>query len=229
MSTGTTQIREISGRAVAVRGNDVDTDRIIPARYMKELTFDGLGQYSFQDQRFDASGKSTDHPFNDSRYQGASVLLVNKNFGCGSSREHAPQALMRWGIRAVVGESFAEIFAGNCSAIGVPTLTVGPEEIEQLMKQAEAEPETQFHIDLESRTLQAGDFRLSFSLPESQAKVLLSGTWDTTTTLLEGLKDIRTAATRLAYLKDFPYDRSGGYQSGGERSGRASTLTGNQQ
>jgi len=219
MSTSTTQIREISGRAVAVRGNDIDTDRIIPARYMKELTFDGLGQYSFQDQRFDTSGKSTDHPFNDPRYQGASVLLVNKNFGCGSSREHAPQALMRWGIRAVVGESFAEIFAGNCSAIGVPTLTVGPKEIEQLMKQAEAEPDTQFRIDLESRTLKAGDSRFSFSLTESQAQVLLSGTWDTTTTLLQGLKDIRAAAARLPYLKDFPYDRSGGDQSGGDQSG----------
>ena len=210
MSTSTAEIRQISGRAVAVRGNDVDTDRIIPARYMKELTFDSLGQYSFYDQRFDASGKTTDHPFNDSRYQGAKVLLVNKNFGCGSSREHAPQALKRWGIRAIVGESFAEIFAGNCSAIGVPTLTVGPEEIERLMKQVEAKPDTQLHIDLESRTLQAGSSKLSFFLPESQARVLLSGTWDTTTTLLEGLEQIQATAARLPYVKDFPYDRCEG-------------------
>jgi len=220
MSTSTAKIREISGRAVAVRGNDIDTDRIIPARYMKELTFDSLGRYSFQDQRFDAAGKSTDHPFNDPRYQGASVLLVNKNFGCGSSREHAPQALMRWGIRALIGESFAEIFAGNCSAIGVPTLTVGHEEIEQLMKQVEADPATLLHLDLESRTLQAGDSRLSFSLPESQARVLLSGTWDSTATLLEDQKEIRATATPLPYLKDFPYDRSGD-QADGDRSGRA--------
>ncbi len=217
MSTSNTQIREITGRAVAVRGNDIDTDRIIPARYLKELTFESLGRYSFQDQRFDASGKATDHPFNDPRYQGASILLVNKNFGCGSSREHAPQALMRWGVRAVVGESFAEIFAGNCGAIGVPTLTVGPEEIEQLMKQVEAEPDTEFQIDLESRILQAGDSRLSFSLPESQARVLLSGSWDTTTMLLDGLKEIQATAGRLPYLKDFPYDRSD-YQAGGDRS-----------
>ena len=205
----TAKIREITGRAVAVRGNDIDTDRIIPARYMKELTFDSLGQYSFYDQRFDASGKSTDHPFNDPRYQGAAVLLVNKNFGCGSSREHAPQALMRWGIRAVVGESFAEIFAGNCSAIGVPTLTVGPEEIEQLMRQVEDKPDTQLDVDLESRKLQAGSLELSFSLPESLARVLLDGTWDTTTTLLEGLKEIQAAAARLPYVKDFPYDQPG--------------------
>jgi 3-isopropylmalate/(R)-2-methylmalate dehydratase small subunit len=214
MSKSTAKIREISGRSVAVRGNDIDTDRIIPARYMKELTFDSLGQYSFYDQRFDASGKATDHPFNDVRHQGASILLVNKNFGCGSSREHAPQALMRWGIRAVVGESFAEIFAGNCSAVGVPTLTVGAQEIERLMKLVEEKPETEFHVDLESRTLQAGDICLSFSLSESQAKVLLNGTWDTTTTLLEGLDEIQTVAARLPYLKDFPYDRSGGNRVG---------------
>jgi 3-isopropylmalate/(R)-2-methylmalate dehydratase small subunit len=215
MSTSKAEIREISGRAVAVRGNDIDTDRIIPARYMKELTFDSLGQYSFYDQRFDASGKTTDHPFNDSRYHRAKVLLVNKNFGCGSSREHAPQALLRWGIRAIVGESFAEIFAGNCSAIGVPTLAVSPEEIEQLMKQVETEPDTRFHIDLESRTLQAGSSKLTFRLPESQARVLLSGTWDTTTTLLEVLEEIEAAAARLPYVKDFPYDRPDDDQFGG--------------
>jgi 3-isopropylmalate/(R)-2-methylmalate dehydratase small subunit len=210
----TAEIREITGRAVAVRGNDIDTDRIIPARYMKELTFDSLGRYSFQDQRFDASGSPTDHPFNDPRFQGASILLVNKNFGCGSSREHAPQALMRWGIRAIVGESFAEIFAGNCSAIGVPTLTVESGEIEQLMKQVEAEPATEFRIDLEARTLQAGSSKLAFSLPESQARVLVDGTWDTTSTLLEGLTEIQAAAARLPYVKDFPYDRSGSHRPG---------------
>jgi 3-isopropylmalate/(R)-2-methylmalate dehydratase small subunit len=221
MSTSTTEIREITGRAVAVRGNDIDTDRIIPARYMKELTFDSLGQYSFQDQRFDASGGRTDHPFNDPRYRGAKILLVNANFGCGSSREHAPQALMRWGIRAVVGESFAEIFAGNCSAIGVPTLKVSAEEIEQLMKRVEAEPATEFRIDLESRSLQAGDFRLTFSLPESQARVLLNGTWDTTSTLLEALKEIQATAARLPYVKDFPYDRAEGGPADSGRSGGA--------
>ena len=221
MSTSTAKIRQITGRAVAVRGNDIDTDRIIPARYMKELTFDSLGQYSFYDQRFDPSGKSTDHPFNDSRYHGASILLVNKNFGCGSSREHAPQALMRWGIRAIVGESFAEIFAGNCNAIGVPTVTVAADQIEQLMRKAEEEPGTLLHLDLESRTLQAADTSFSFQLPESQAKGLLSGTWDTTTILLEGVKEIQETAAVLPYEKDFPYDRSGGNPAHGARPGRA--------
>ena len=215
MSENTAKIREISGRAVVIRGNDIDTDRIIPARYMKELTFDSLGQYSFYDQRFDSAGKQTDHPFNDPRHHGARILLVNKNFGCGSSREHAPQALMRWGIAAVVGESFAEIFAGNCRAIGVPTLTVGHEEIERLMKQAEGKPQTEFHIDLESRTLDAGDLRATFVLPESQAKDLLNGTWDTTTTLLDGLARIETVAASLPYVKDFSYDRSHGDKTTG--------------
>ncbi|UCF96236.1 MAG: 3-isopropylmalate dehydratase small subunit [Spirochaetaceae bacterium] len=202
----TSVIREIAGRAIAVRGNDIDTDRIIPARYMKELTFDSLGQYSFYDQRFDASGKAVNHPFNDSRFQGASILLVKKNFGCGSSREHAPQALMRWGIKAIVGESFAEIFAGNCTAIGVPTLTVGPAEIEELMKQVEADPQTELRIDLDSRKLQVGSSTVSVNLPDSQAQMLLKGTWDTTTTLLGGLKEIQAAAAHLPYVKDFPYD-----------------------
>ncbi|MBN2551158.1 MAG: 3-isopropylmalate dehydratase small subunit [Spirochaetales bacterium] len=206
MNPGAKVIREISGRGIAVRGNDIDTDRIIPARYMKELSFESLGQYSFYDQRFDASGKTVEHPFNDPRFQGAAVLLVNKNFGCGSSREHAPQALMRWGIRAIVGESFAEIFAGNCSALGIPTLTVGQEQIRELMKQVEAEPQTLLRIDLESRTLQAGRVKLAFSLADSQAKVLLSGTWDTTATLLEGIAEIQATAKRLPYIKDFPYD-----------------------
>lgn len=221
MSTSTAKIREITGKAVAVRGNDIDTDRIIPARYMKELTFDSLGQYSFYDQRFGASGKATDHPFNDSRYQGASILLVNKNFGCGSSREHAPQALMRWGIRAIVGESFAEIFAGNCSAIGVPTVTVDALQIEQLMEQVENDPGTLLRIDLESRTLQAGDSSLSFNLSDSQAKGLLSGTWDTTTILSEALEKIQAAAANLPYVKDFPYDRGGEKPAHSTRPGRA--------
>jgi 3-isopropylmalate/(R)-2-methylmalate dehydratase small subunit len=210
MSESAPVIREISGGAIAVRGNDIDTDRIIPARYMKELTFDRLGQYSFYDQRFDSSGNALDHPLNDSRFEGAGILLVNKNFGCGSSREHAPQALMRWGIRAIIGESFAEIFAGNCTALGVPTLTVGHGEIEELMRLVEAEPQTELRIDLESQQVQAGGSKISFSLSASQAQVFLSGTWDTTTSLLEGLEEIQAAAARLPYVKDFPYDRPRG-------------------
>lgn len=206
MSQESAAIKEISGTAIVVRGNDIDTDRIIPARYMKELTFDSLGRYSFYDQRFDPDGKPREHPFSDPRFEGASILLVNKNFGCGSSREHAPQALMRWGIKAIIGESFAEIFAGNCSAIGVPTLTVAQQQIEELMKQVEEQPQTRFHIDLKSRKLQAGETELPVILSDTQAQVLLDGTWDTTTTLLEGLEEIEATAARLQYVKDFPYD-----------------------
>jgi 3-isopropylmalate/(R)-2-methylmalate dehydratase small subunit len=206
MSRNTSVIREIKGRAVAVRGNDIDTDRIIPARYMKELSFDSLGQYSFYDQRFDPSGKVLDHPFNDPRYRGAAVLLVNKNFGCGSSREHAPQALMRSGIRAIVGESFAEIFTGNCTTLGVPTLTVDHGQIEELMKLVEAEPSTEVRIDLETRQIQAGSSQIAFTLPAGQAGVLLSGTWDTTATLLQGVEQIQAKAAGLPYVTDFPYD-----------------------
>ncbi len=117
------KINQIEGKAVPVEGNDIDTDRIIPARYLKEITFTNMGKYPFYDERFDAEGKPKGHPFDLPQFQGAHLLFVNQNFGCGSSREHAPQALMRWGVRAVVGESFAEIFAGNCTMLGIPTAT----------------------------------------------------------------------------------------------------------
>ena len=123
------KITNIRGTALPMRGNDIDTDRIIPARYLKEVTFARMGDYPFFDERFDAAGKTKDHVFNDPEYRGASILFVNKNFGCGSSREHAPQALYRFGLKAIVGESFAAIFAGNCTIMGVPTVTVGAPEM----------------------------------------------------------------------------------------------------
>src|SRR5438309_9330860 len=123
------KITQVSGTAVPIRGNDIDTDRIIPARYLKEATFARMGEYPFFDERFDASRKKKDHPFNDPEYQKASILFVNKNFGCGSSREHAPQALYRFNIHTIVGESFAAIFANNCTIIRLPTITVNTAEI----------------------------------------------------------------------------------------------------
>src|SRR5215831_18321264 len=137
---GIVKIIEISGTAVLIRGNDIDTDRIIPARYLKEPTFARMGDYPFFDERFDSSGKKKDHPLNDPEYRGASVLFVNKNFGCGSSREHAPQALYRFGIQAIVGESFAAIFAGNCVIIGMPIVTIPQSEIEALQRDVQNHP-----------------------------------------------------------------------------------------
>ncbi len=198
-------IRRITGRAVAVRGNDIDTDRIIPARYMKTVSFDELGRWAFQDVRFDPSGSPTAHPFNDPRYEGASILLVNRNFGCGSSREHAPQALLRRGIRALVGESFAEIFAGNCTAIGVPAVQAAPQAVESLMRLAEADPAAELRLDLEARRVEAGSLTFPVEIPEARRQVFLTGSWDSTGLLLQGLEQIRELAARLPYLRQFPY------------------------
>src|ERR671922_337142 len=146
--SGIVKITQVTGTAVPVRGNDIDTDRIIPARYLKEPTFARMGEYPFFDERFDSSGKPKPHPFNEPKYKGASILFVNKNFGCGSSREHAPQALYRFGINAIVGESFAAIFAGNCTIMGVPAVTVSAADIETLMKTVENDSRTQFIVDI---------------------------------------------------------------------------------
>ncbi len=197
------EVRAVTGTAVPVRGNDIDTDRIIPARYMKVVTFDGLGEYAFRDVRFDEDGKATEHPFNDPRYQDAEILLVNKNFGCGSSREHAPQALMRWGIKAIVGESFAEIFAGNCNALGVPAVTVDEGAIDELMTCAEAAPETPIELDLDAGEIRCGDQTYRIDFPETYRQSLLSGTWDSTAVLLSNRAAIEETAARLPYLNGF--------------------------
>ena len=201
-------IREVKGRAVPVRGNDIDTDRIIPARYMKTVSFESLGRWVFADVRRDPAGKPLGHPFDDPRYAGAAILLANRNFGCGSSREHAPQALAAWGIRAVVAESLAEIFAGNCTAIGIPAVAVEAETAEALMRLAEAGQGAEVRLDLEARIIEAGGRDYPVRLSESRRKVFLSGSWDTTGLLLEGWEQIREAAARLPYLTRFPYPSS---------------------
>jgi 3-isopropylmalate/(R)-2-methylmalate dehydratase small subunit len=142
-------VDRVSGTGIPVRGNDIDTDQIIPARFMKVVTFDGLGEFAFFDQRFDSEDEEKDHPFNEERFRDANVLVVNANFGCGSSREHAPQALMRWGIDAIVGESFASIFAGNCLALGIPTVTASTEEIGALQAFVEENPDAELTVDVE--------------------------------------------------------------------------------
>jgi 3-isopropylmalate/(R)-2-methylmalate dehydratase small subunit len=198
-------IRRLKGRAVAVRGNDIDTDRIIPARFMKTVSFDSLGQHVFHDARRDPSGRPTGHPFDDPRHAGAAILLANRNFGCGSSREHAPQALAAWGIRAVVAESFAEIFAGNCTVIGIPVAEVQATDAEALMRLVESRPETEITLDLEALRLQVGEQSFPIRMPEARRKVFLTGSWDTVGLLLEGREQIQAVAARLPYLTAFPY------------------------
>ncbi|WP_280587550.1 3-isopropylmalate dehydratase small subunit [Halorubrum sp. Boch-26] len=196
------KVTEVSGTGIPVRGNDIDTDQVIPARFMKVVTFDGLGQFAFFDQRFDDEDNEKDHPFNEERYQGANVLVVNANFGCGSSREHAPQALMRWGIDAVVGESFAEIFAGNCLALGVPTVTADQESIEALQDYVEAHPDAEIDIDVAAETITYDDTVIDATVHDAQRKALVEGVWDTTALMGANAGAVRETARSLPYIPD---------------------------
>ncbi len=193
----------ISGRAIPVRGDDIDTDRIIPARYLKCITFDELGQYVFYDERFDEKGRPKEHPFNDERFKGAEILLVNRNFGCGSSREHAPQSIMRAGIKAIVGESFAEIFFGNCIQLGIPAVRLDHESIEELMAIVEKNPGTRVTVDIEKRIVRAGEKEYEVEIDESARNLFINGTWDTTSMLLSALDEIKATASKLPYINGF--------------------------
>jgi 3-isopropylmalate/(R)-2-methylmalate dehydratase small subunit len=194
-------VTSVTGTAVPVRGNDIDTDQIVPARFLKEVTFDNMGEYAFYDVRRDDDGTLNDHPFN--RYTNASILVVNQNFGCGSSREHAPQALMRWGIDGLIGESFAEIFAGNCQALGLPTATAAPETVEWIMEQVEADPTLEITIDVEAETATVGDETIDVTINDSQREALLQGIWDTTALMKSYMDEVEQTADELPYLNDF--------------------------
>ncbi|MBM3302820.1 MAG: 3-isopropylmalate dehydratase small subunit, partial [Deltaproteobacteria bacterium] len=174
------------------------TDRIIPARYLRAITFEGLGEHAFEDDR-----KSGDHPFDDARFRGASILIANANFGCGSSREHAPQALMRWGIKGIVGESFAEIFHGNCTAMGLPCVTARPADVQALMGAVGSDPAAEVAIDLKDRTVTCGDLKIPVQIPEGARVQLLEGAWDATGMLLEASDVVRQVAKRLPYISGF--------------------------
>ena len=193
-------VTEVTGTGIPIRGNDIDTDQIIPARFMKVVTFDGLGEFAFFDQRFDDEDEEKDHPMNEPQYQDANVMVVNANFGCGSSREHAPQALMRWGIDALVGESFAEIFAGNCLALGIPTVTADQETVEELQDYIEAHPDTEIHVDVEAETVSYDDRTVEATVNEGQRKALVDGIWDTTALMKANREAIKETADSLPYV-----------------------------
>jgi 3-isopropylmalate/(R)-2-methylmalate dehydratase small subunit len=187
-----------AGRGLPLRGNDIDTDRIIPARYLRSITFEGLEQHVFEDDR-----KTTAHPFDDPRFAGASVLVVNSNFGCGSSREHAPQAIQRWGIAAIVGESFAEIFFGNSAMIGLPCLTASAADVRALQDLVERDPGTELRLDLASGVCETAGLRVPASLPPNSRDAFITGAWDTTGLLLDRYDEVNAAAGRLPYIAGF--------------------------
>jgi 3-isopropylmalate/(R)-2-methylmalate dehydratase small subunit len=197
------KISSVAGTAVHVPGNDIDTDRIIPARFMKCVTFDGLGEYFFYDVRKTADGADTVHPLNDPRHGGAKILVTGANFGCGSSREHAPQALYRFGLRAVIAESFAEIFFGNCVTLGIPCVTAAHDDAVALGKLIDQNPSLPVIVDVDrSRVFYGLDGAQNFPvhIPESAREVLLNGKWDPIADLLEGETDVAAAAARLPYM-----------------------------
>ena len=198
------EIKQVGGRAVVVRGHDIDTDRIVPARYLKEITFNRMGEYPFFDERHDAGGNLVDHPFNEERFQGAEVLVVNGNFGCGSSREHAPQALYRWGIRAIIGESFGPIFAGSSVLLGMPTVMASSEDVGKLMALVEGDPTAELTVDLEARKVRlpdGGDIDIEIS--DGHRNALTTGTWDSTALLLGNMDEVAQTADNLPYIGDF--------------------------
>ena len=189
------KISQINGKCISLIGNDIDTDRIIPARFLKCINFDKLGQSVFEDDRDTLKGK---HPFDLEENKNASILIVNSNFGCGSSREHAPQALLRWGIKAIIGESFAEIFYSNCIAIVIPCFTLSKKSIQDVQKYINHE-NLFLEIDLKESIAKAKDFSLNLEIQDSSRKMFLSGEWDATSTLLANEKLIDQKSNSLPY------------------------------
>ena len=193
-------IGQVCGSALVLQGDDIDTDRIIPARFLKCVSFDALGDQVFADDRAELNGQ---HSFDRSDNQGASILIVNDNFGCGSSREHAPQALMRWGIRAVIGESFAEIFFGNCLALGIPCATAEQQAIRSLQADVLEHPTRKWVLDLETESLTSPALTRPVLIPPGPKQMLLSGRWDATSELLAAADAVDSLRSSLPYLNNF--------------------------
>jgi len=194
------KITEVKGRGVYVPGNDIDTDRIIPARFMKCVTFDGLGEFLFYDVRKNADGTDKPHPLNDPKYQGATILFSGANFGCGSSREHAPQAIQKYGFRAVVAENFAEIFFGNCVTLGIPCLMAKREDIAKVAAAIAADPSLEVTIDVTGAAIHYGSASVPATIRESARDALINGRWDAIGELLEGVPTVKKLAASLPYL-----------------------------
>jgi len=199
MSHQPSAISHVEGRGLPLRGDDIDTDRIMPARFLVSVSFEGLERHVFEDDR----AANPAHPFNDPRYRGAAILVVNGNFGCGSSREHAPQGLGRAGIRAIVGESFSEIFQGNSAILGMPCFVARPADVDRLQAAIEAAPGTEISVDVESGVLTADALTLEVSLAPALRESFLSGQWNPTGMLLDRFEEVRAVAARLPYIRGF--------------------------
>jgi len=191
------QVQSVSGQGIPLSGNDIDTDRIIPARFLKCVTFDGLGEHVFEDDRQQLEGT---HSFDQPQYQDANILVVNRNFGCGSSREHAPQAIAKWGIKALVGESFAEIFFGNCVAMGIPCVTAETADVKRLQEAIAANPQAEIRVDLMTLQATCGDLSISISMGEGPRQMFITGTWDACGQLVAQEHQIKETAATLPYV-----------------------------
>ncbi|AAP99333.1 MULTISPECIES: 3-isopropylmalate dehydratase small subunit [Prochlorococcus] len=194
------QIKSITGTCIYLKGNDIDTDRIIPARFLKCIDFEALANQVFADDRIEATGS---HPFDQSNNKNASILVVGNNFGCGSSREHAPQALMRWGIRGIIGQSFAEIFYGNCLSIGIPCATISENNIRLVIEAIENTPNMEFEFNINDKRLYFKDKFMPIQLEPEALEMLLSGEWDVTSSLLNKINAIDLKIKKLPYLNNF--------------------------
>ena len=194
------KITQVTGRGVNVPGNDIDTDRIIPARFMKCVSFDGLGEFVFHDVRKDAEGKPRQHPLNEARFQGATILISGANFGCGSSREHAPQAIQKYGFRAIIAENFAEIFFGNSTTLGIPCVSASNADIKTLVAAVEADPSVSITVDLDAKQVRFGAQSIPVTIRESARDALVNGRWDAIGELIEGVPAVQALAAKLPYM-----------------------------
>ena len=192
-------IETVSGTAVPLLLDDIDTDRIIPARYLRCVTFDGLGEHAFEDDR----KQDSRHPFDDPRFQGSTILVAGRNFGCGSSREHAPQSLLRWGIKAIVAESFAEIFFGNCTALGIPCVCASRADLDKLGAALQADPKLVVTADLLAGEVRAGVIYAKVTMADSARQSLTTGQWDFLDQLLDNKPGVAATAAKLPYLNHF--------------------------